>query len=392
MNKAMKVVLPLLILLGGALGGFAIISAKPEVKTQPADAPAPVVRTVTVEPVTHRFTVRAQGSVEPRIASTLVAEVSGRVTSTADAFVSGGFFKKNEVLLTIDSSDYEAALARAEAELTAAQLSLAREQEEAVVAEREWKRLDSGEEPSTLVKREPQLANARALVAAARAAVEKSRRDLARTRIRAPYDGRVRQKQVDLGGYVRAGSPVGNVYAVDAAEIRLPLPDADLAYLDLSFSYRNDSTPSQNATTVLVHATFGGRSHTWRGVLDRTEGEIDARTRMVNVVARVDDPYGRGDNPERPPLAAGMFVEAEILGREVNQVYLVPRDALRDDTTVLVVDNDNTLRFRRVEVLRRGSTTVVIASGLRPGERICISRLETVVEGMRVRVAGGETS
>jgi RND family efflux transporter MFP subunit len=196
----------------------------------------------------------------------------------------------------------------------------------------------------------------------------------------------VRTKQVDVGQFVARGTPMATIYAVDFAEIRLPLPDSQLAFVDLPMIYRGDHD-RDSGPAVTLRASFAGYPFEWHGRIVRTEGEIDARSRMVHVVAEVADPYGRGDDPDRPPLAAGLYVEAEIEGRIVENVAVLPRSAIRDGDIVLVVDDDNRLRLRRVEVLRRSADRAIVRSGLANGERICLSPLVAVTDGMRVRVA-----
>ncbi len=235
----------------------------------------------------------------------------------------------------------------------------------------------------------PQVAEAEAALASARAALVRAERDLERTRIRAPYAGRVREKNVDLGQYVTPGTPLARIYAVDYAEIRLPLPDADLAFVDLPLVYR-DAESGKSGPEVILRSEFAGRTFQWRGRVVRTEGEIDPRSRMVHAVARVKDPYGRGEDPNRPPLAAGMYVEAEIIGHRVEGVVVIPRTALRERDRVLIVDEDDQLQFRKVDVLRISEDRAVIASGLSEGDRLCLTNLVAVTAGMRVEVFEGD--
>ncbi len=188
-----------------------------------------------------------------------------------------------------------------------------------------------------------------------------------------------------MGQFVTVGSPVARIYAVDYAEIRLPLPDDDLAFIDLPLDYRGEQTRALGPR-VTLRADFAGRSPEWEGRIVRTEGEIDPRTRMVHTVVRVKDPYGPGKDPNRAPLAAGLWVEAEITGRRVEGATTLPRSAVRDNGQVLIVDADDRLRFRTVEILRRTSAEVVVTGGLEAGERVCLSPLTVVTDGMRVQV------
>jgi RND family efflux transporter MFP subunit len=384
MNLTWKSVLPLAVVVIGIAGAAALISARPRVETIRPEAVAPLVRVMEVKAADRRFSVHSQGTVTPRTSSTLVPEVAGRVTFTAPEFESGGFFRTADVLLRVDPRDYELALVRARARVAAAELLLRREEEEAEVARDEWAAIGEGE-PAALVLREPQLAEARSAWDAAVAERERAELDLERTAIRAPFDGRVREKSVDVGQYVAPGTPLGRIYSVDFAEVRLPIPDSDLAFIDLPLGYRGDDG-WRNGPEVALRARFAGQQHEWKGRIVRTEGELDPRSRMVHVVARVSDPYGRGDDPGRPPLAVGMFVEAEIAGRLAEGVFEIPRSALRGESQILVVDGESRLHIRDVVILKTNREIAVIGSGLEDGERICLSPIETVVEGMPVRV------
>jgi RND family efflux transporter MFP subunit len=385
MNRKLKVVLPLVVVVVGAIVAAAMIRSKKDPEIRETEVPVPAVRVQRVELRDVQLTVHSQGTVSPRTESVLVPEVAGRVTWVAPSFASGGFFEKDEVLLKIDAHDYRQAVVQAGASVAQAELRLERERAEADVARAEWSDLGEGD-ASPLTLREPQLAEAEAAVEAARAVLQRAERDLARTELRAPYTGRVRDKVVDVGQFVAPGNALARVYAVDYAEIRLPLPDDDLAFIDLPLDYRGESDRGAGPRVVL-RARFAGKTHAWKGRIVRTEGEIDARSRMIHAVARVNDPYARGDDPDRPPLVAGLYVDAEIEGRRVSNVAVLPRSAVRGDNQVLIVSEDERLHFRTVEILRQARNEVIVASGLAEGERVCLSPLAVVTDGMRVRTA-----
>ena len=381
--KVLRVVLPLAILVFAVMAAVAMVSLRPEVETRPPDIKPPLVRIADVTLEDRQLTVTSQGTVSPRTESALVPEVSGRVIWVSPHFVSGGFFEKGEVLLKVDSHDYEQAVIRTRAEVANAKLRLAQEEAEFKVAHNEWEDLGKGE-ATPLTLREPQLENAKAALAASEANLVTAERNLERTQIRAPYVGRVRQKSVDVGQFITIGAPVGAVYAIDYAEIRLPLPDSDLAYVDLPLVYRGQRA-NPKGPKVTLRANFAGETNEWEGRIVRTEGEIDSMSRMVHAVAQVTNPYGRGKDPDRPPLAAGLFVEAEIEGHLARDVVILPRAALRGESQVLVVDEEDRLRFRDVDILRVTRKEIVVRGGLSAGERVCLSPLEAVTDGMKVR-------
>lgn len=377
-----KILLPILILIIGAAGAAGLFASRDAVETRPPEVPPPLVRVSKVKPHTVQLTVSAQGTVAPRTESTLIAQVAGQIRTVLPAFASGGFFEKGDLLLTIDPRDYEVAVSQAKVQVAQAQLIISREQEESDIARQEWERIGKGE-PSDLVLRKPQIAEAQAALEAAKGALTRAELNLERTFIRAPYAGRVRSKSADVGQYVGPGTPIGRIYAVDYAEVRLPIPDQELAFLDLGFGFRGQ-TESTQGPAVKLHANFAGQTHMWEGQIVRIEGEVDARSRMINLVARVNNPYGLSDNPNRPPLAVGMYVSADVLGKTAENIYTIPRAALRHNQQVLVV-TDNRLYYRDVEILRADPNTVIITGGLEPNEQICLSPMDTIVDGMRVR-------
>ena len=377
----LKIILPIVVLIIGVLGAYALVKSRQVVQTKPTEAPPPLVRVQSISPTDFQLIVPAQGTVAPRTQTTLISQVAGQIIRVSPAFANGGFFEKGDVLLTIDPRDYEVAVAQAQVQVAQAKLRLAREEEEAEIARDEWKRLGSGE-PTDLVLRKPQINEARATIAAAEGALMRANLNLERTQIRAPYPGRVRTKNADVGQFVNPGSPLGQIYAIDYAEVRLPVPDDQLAYLDLPLSFRNN--PHHNSgPDVRFHATYAGREHTYMGRIVRVEGEIDTRSGMIALVGRVDNPYRQRDS-NTPPLAVGMFVTAEILGHRAENVVVIPRAALRGKNRVLVVAG-NRLSYRTIDILRADAEKVVVRSGLKSGEQLCISPIDTVVDGMRVR-------
>ncbi len=380
----LKIILPILIIFGAVAISAILFFTRPKVAYRPAELTRPLIRTFKVEKKDMQMIVRSQGTVAPRTESALIAQVSGQVTFVARAFAAGGFFEKNEILVRIDDRDYKLAKIQAEAQVAQAELRYRREQEEARIAKDEWQRLGKGE-PSKLVLREPQLKEALASLNAGKARLQQAELNRQRTKIRAPFSGRVRKKNVDVGQYVNPGIALAVIYAVDYAEIRLPIPDKQLAYLDLPLNYRGESGKIAGPKVTLT-ANFAGKTHSWPARIVRMEGEIDARSRMLHAVARIVDPYGHKTNPNSPPLAVGFFVKAQIHGKIFKNIAAIPRIALRDGDQVLIVNKDQTLHYRPVEIARIYDETAIVTRGLSDGDEICISPLEAFVNGMQVRV------
>ena len=383
----LKGVLPLALLGVAALAAITMIRNRPEAEIQPPQIAPPGVRVHAVELEDVDLSVISEGTVQPRTESELVPEISGRVISIAPSFAEGGFFEEGDTLLEIDPFDYQQAVIAARSQLAQSRLRLAQEEAEAEIAQREWDEIGEGD-PRALTLREPQLEDARAGVAAAEANLVRAERDLDRAEVRAPYAGRVRRKNVDVGQFVTIGNSVGTIYSVDVAEIRLPLPDAELAYLDLPLSYRGGET--RLGPRVTVRTTFAGATHAWDGRIVRTESEIDPVSRMVHVVAEVMDPYSSGPDPNRPPLAVGMYVDAEIEGRRFGRLAVIPRAALRGRDQVMLVDEESRLRFRTIDILRLTTASIYVRDGLQTGERVAISTVDSPTDGMLVQVTNGD--
>jgi RND family efflux transporter MFP subunit len=223
---------------------------------------------------------------------------------------------------------------------------------------------------------------AKASLRESNARLARAERDLDRTRLTAPYDGRVRTERVDVGQFVSRGVSIATIYATDIVEVKLPIHDDELAFLDIPLVA--DGTGLNKRVPVTLRARFAGAEHQWSGEIVRTEGELDPRTRMINLIAQVSSPYD--SDTDKPPLAVGLFVQADIHGLEVDDMVIMPRAALRGRSSVFVVDQENRLRSRAVEVLRIADDQVFIGGGLNPGERVCISPLDGALDGMLVRV------
>ena len=408
-----KAILPFVVLAIGLLGVALLWTTRPEAVAIARQAQAPVVRVMTVQPDAYQFRVAAHGTVEPRRQSDLVSQVSGEVVWVSPALVPGGFFEAEEVLLRVDKTDYEAdlesarsVLARASSEADRANKDRDRQRRLANQSVASQSRIDDAENAARV---------AGAVLREAEARVGKAERDLERTELSAPYAGRVRAEEVDLGQFVTRGQPVAKLYAVDYAEVRLPLPDRELRFLEVPLGYRKRALPKAGDVTgdlpdgegsaavsrelddkpsprVQLSAEFAGRAHQWTGEVVRTEGELDPKSRMITVVARVEDPYGRTAENDRPPFAVGLFVEAEIEGRSVENAVVLPRESLVGDAQVVVVDPDGRVELRTVNVLRSEREQIVVTEGLSPGDRVSVNPLPGAIDGMTVRVLPEEPS
>ncbi len=385
MKKLVSILLPILVIAGASAIAFVTI-AKREVPERRAPHRAAVeVEVTTLAQSDFTVRVKSRGTVRPRTESSLIPEVSGRIVSLSPNIREGAFFEAGEVLLQIDPRDYQAEIAVVQANIEQAHMTLAEEQARAEQARRDWKRLGETGEPDALVLREPQLAGARAAVTSAEARLTQARLALERTKIVAPYAGRVLERNVDIGQYVTPGTVLVRIYAVDYVEVRLPLSNRQLEFVDIPEVYRGDNPVERQAhLKVRLSARIGRTLYAWDGRVVRAEGSIDTESRQLFVIAQVDDPYGKGP-AGRPPLKVGQFVEAEIEGRRLDDVVVIPRSALRAGGEVLLVNDDNRLETRAVEVLWSNAQSAVTGSGLAAGERLVLTPLGGAMEGIEVR-------
>ncbi len=380
-----KFLLPVAILGVSTLLAAWMFMQQPNPASMEVLPPTMLVDVMRADPQSVQVTVKAQGTVIPRTETTLVSEVSGLITEVSPAFVSGGFFSKGDVLVRIDDRNYRAEVKRAEAAVAAAETNVTREAGLADYAREDWERarsiLQSSKAASDLALRKPQLTEALASLEFARADLEKRRGDLERTVIRAPYDGMIREKRADLGQFVNAGSAVAVTFSVGVAEVRLPLPDKELPFLELDDSLLAEG----NGPVVSLTADIGGRQHRWEGSIVRTEGVFDERSRVLYVVAEVADPYNQHGDIWDYPLRMGTFVEARIMGEELTNVVKLPRSVLRGNNRVWTVTDDNTLQPVEVAVTRTDEQSVLINRGLSAGQLVCVTLLDNPLPGTPVR-------
>lgn len=386
MRQFFKYVLPLVILGLAVVAFIAFVaygkSRKPERTADTQQAVLVDAMEATARPVD--LVVTSQGTVRPRTETVLVSEVAGKVASVAPDFVAGGFFRSGDTLLQIDPSDYEAALKRAEAALASARANLIDARARSEQALKDWRNLGREGEPSDLVLRKPQLANAEAGVQAAEADVAKARRDLQRTRIQVPYEGLVREKRVDVGQYVSPGTQLGVTFAVDTAEIRLPLSGDDLSFLDLPTATEAAGKAFPEVTLI---ADEGGEVHRWQARIIRTEGVLDESSRVLYAVAQVVDPYGVLGRSDQEELRMGTFVRAEILGRHLDHAVVLPRFVLRRDNTVLIANAERKLEIREVTVARADAENVYIIGGIADGELVVTTTLDAPIPGTQLALS-----
>ena len=385
MNRK-KIILPILVVFVCSVLTVLLVKFGRRAQPIPLEPVDPVVEVLRVKLAPKVFEVQSQGTVRASTSIPLMSELDGVVTKTASSFQQGSFFSRGDILLHLDATDYEALVAQAESQLAGARLKLETIKAESKLARQDWEALSSQfvEGATPLLLREPQLKEAEAMVRSAEATLIKARKDLERTRIRAPFDGRIMVKSVDRGQFVRRGQELARVFDVSKMEVQLPVAVSELAFLDPRLGVP-DGGGSVEPVQVMLTSDYAGGEHTWKADINRTSGGLDERSRMISLIAEVNDPFGlaHGEHASAP-LQVGTFVKARIQGVEQSATFVVPRSAIVRDNQLMLVDEDNRIRFREVSVIQYAGDEAVIGSGLNEGEVVCVSSLEIPMEGVKV--------
>jgi RND family efflux transporter MFP subunit len=384
--KLFRQLLPILVIALGILIAFIIFTNKPVAKRRPSHPKSLTVETITLNPQQFPIKIHTQGTVEPRTITTLIPRVSGEVIKVAANLRPGGFFEPGDTLLTIDPIDYTLDIKSAQATLAEALYNFEEEQAQAQQAVDNWKRLGRTDAPSDLVLHKPQLARAQAITNSARAQLKKAKLNLQRTKIKAPYAGRILEQFVDRGQYVSPGNPLVKIFAIDYVEIRLPLSEKQRGMINLPRPYRGESNKPYLGPEAIIYATIGGKDYSWKGRVIRAEGSVDRATRQVFIIVQVDNPYQRhSDN--RPPLEIGQFVKAEIQGQILEDVYVLPRTAVQGNDTIMIVDKESRLQRKKINVLWETQDKLLVKEGLVPGEKLCVTYVPFAANNAKVKLA-----
>ena len=368
---------PILVILIGLFFAFIISlsSPKPQ-KGIELPKPTPVFyEVVTKKNITLK--ILTNGEVKPLNEINLISQVSGQIVEAADEFVDGGIIKANSPLVWIDDRDYKLAVISAESRVAQASKLLEREIAESELAKNDWEELGLGE-ASPLTLRIPQLKEAEAAEKAALADLEKAKLNLERTIVKLPFQGIIREKRTGVGQFVGAGSVLATAFSTEEVLIALPLTDTELSYLGLPLAYEEAKPftgPKVNFLSSISNKTFE-----WEGRIVRTAGSIDPPTRLVYVYAEVINPY-----QQSPPLAIGMFVDAIIEGKTIEDGFLVPNSAINNNANIYVIDKNDNLEIRDIEVLGTENDYVIIKGEIIEGERVVVSPLNNAKIGMGLK-------
>ena len=375
-NVDMKKYYPLLLIIAGIMIFFILIISKPKSTPKPIEIIKPIVEVEKIYLKDMTVSVKSQGFVSPKTESQIYPEISGKIIKISNKLEDGASFKKGDILLQIDPTDYKLALKSAESNLAQAKLQLSVERAESELARKEWEKIGDGK-ASELTLRTPQLNRAIAVVEAAEALLQQSKRNLEKTQISAPYDGLVRKKNVDIGTVIGPGYLIASVYAIDYVEVKLPIPDRELEYIEIPLD--GSRIVDSKQPRVVFKGLFGGENVVWNGKIVRMEADLDMKSRMATLISRVDNPY-----KNKIPLKVGQYVEAEIYGKKYKNIFSVPRDFIYQQDNIIIISPDSTIEIRKINILKIENNDVLIDSGIKNGELICLTNLDVLYNGMSV--------
>lgn len=386
-TKTAKIIIPAAVVVTALLIVFFIKSNPPEARRF-SSAPKAAISVSVLElvPQSYQVMIDSYGTVKPRTQSLLVAQASGQIIEVSDEFREGGFFEKGDVLLKLDDRDHQAEVKSAQANLLTAEQSLLEEKARGQQALTDWKRLGGSSQASSLVLREPQLAAAQAQVLSAQAALEKAELDLERTKVTAPYAGRILSRSVDLGQVVSNNTQLATIYAIDSVEIRLPIKNKDLSFVNLPEQYR-DGAKNQAGSLVKFSSDLVGEQ-IWQGQLARTEGAIDENAQQLYVVAKIDDPY-KSTASNQYPIKIGQYIKAQIAGKTVQNALIIPNSTIYQGTYVYVVEGD-VLKRKDVTFAWQNANQAMIKTGLKANDKLVVTPLGQVSSGTKVSILGAQ--
>ena len=377
-----RIVLSLVILAVGIATASYLKNSAPRTKKQPPVKLSPTVQIQKVKPSSFQIIVTAMGTVIPAREVVLKSRVSGEIVEIHPEFTEGGFLKKDMKILQIDPQDYELALARKRSTVTDAEYALKLELGHQTVAKREWELLNQGKPAQDMEKelalRQPHLNKVRADLSAAEAELKAAMLDLERTHITAPFNTMVRSKSVDRGSQVTPQEPLAELVGTDAYRIQASLPVDRLEWIDVPVQ---TGDPGSKARIIY------GQGHECSGTVIRLMGDLATEGRMARILVEVADPLGlKASNKDRAPLLIGEYVRVKILGRKLDNVFQIPRTAFKDNSSIWIAGENQTLEIRKVRPVWRDADVVLLQDGLKPGEQLIVSDLPAPVQGMSVRV------
>ena len=340
---------------------------------------APIdVNVQILTPIDYQIKIKSTGTTSPITQTVLTSEVGGEVIYRSKKFSEGSSVISGEILAKIDDTDLQLQYKNALLQLASAEVQFAVQQAEAEIAQEAWEQVGEGT-AKDLITKKPQLKQAKAALEVAKAQVQSAEKKLNKTEITAPYTGRIQNINIDLGSTIIPGQPVGSMYTSNEIEVTLSVKDSDLQFLDIPMDGRK-LNPDQKSI-VIIKSLYKGKMQEWAGNLERVDGVIDPMTRMIKLIANFKNNF---IEETKPILPIGLFVEAEINGKQLEDIFMIPNTALTPNDELLVLNQDDALEIRKVKVVTKMKNYILVKEGIKAGERVVISKLSIVTNGMLV--------
>lgn len=349
------------------------ISPDPIQEKDPMD-----VNVQILTPIDYQIKIKSTGTTTPITQTVLTSEVGGEVIYRSKKFSEGSSVISGEILAKIDDTDLQLQYKNALLQLASAEVQFAVQQAEAEIAQEAWDQVGEGV-PQELTTKKPQLKQAKAALEVAKAQVQSAEKKLNKTEITAPYTGRIQNINIDLGSTIIPGQPVGSMYTSNEIEVTLSVKDSDLKFLDIPMDGRK-LNPDQKSI-VVIKSLYKGEMQEWAGNLERVDGVIDPMTRMIKLIANFKNNF---IEETKPILPIGLFVEAEINGKQLEDIFMIPNSALTPNDELLFLNQDDALEIRKVSILTKMKNHILVKEGMKAGERVVVSKLSIATNGMLV--------
>ena len=350
-----------------------------QISPEPVQEQAPMdVNVQILTPIDYQIKIKSTGTTTPITQTVLTSEVGGEVIYRSKKFSEGSSVISGEILAKIDDTDLQLQYKNALLQLASAEVQFAVQQAEAEIAQEAWEQVGEGT-AKDLTTKKPQLKQAKAALEVAKAQVQSAEKKLNKTEITAPYTGRIQNINIDLGSTIIPGQPVGSMYTSNEIEVTLSVKDSDLQFLDIPMDGRK-LNPDQKSI-VIIKSLYKGEMQEWAGNLERVDGVIDPMTRMIKLIANFKNNF---IEETKPILPIGLFVEAEINGKQLEDIFMIPNTALTPNDELLVLNQDDTLEIRKVKVVTKMKNYILVKEGMKAGERVVVSKLSIVTNGMLV--------
>jgi len=350
-----------------------------QISPEPIQEQAPIdVNVQILTPIDYQIKIKSTGTTTPITQTVLTSEVGGEVIYRSRKFSEGSSVISGEILAKIDDTDLQLQYKNALLQLASAEVQFAVQQAEAEIAQEAWEQIGEGT-AKDLTAKKPQLKQAKAALEVANAQVQSAEKKLNKTEITAPYTGRIQNINIDLGSTIIPGQPVGSMYTSNEIEVTLSVKDSDLQFLDIPMDGRK-LNPDQKSI-VIIKSIYRGEMQEWAGNLERVDGVIDPMTRMIKLIANFKNNF---IEETKPILPIGLFVEAEINGKQLEDIFMIPNTALTPNNELLVLNQNDALEIRKVKVITRMKNYILVKEGIKAGERVVVSKLSIITNGMLV--------